>query len=495
MPPEDIELQRRWRISHRLGKGGFGAVYAAEGEDGMAAAAKFVPLAPGVDRELLMVDLNGYPQVVPVVDHGEVDGHLVLVMPRAEQSLRDYLLKSNGAVPVGEAVGVLADIAEALAALDGRVVHRDLKPENVLLYNGSWCLTDFGIARYIDATTATATRSAYLSAHYAAPERWRNERSMGAADVYSLGVMAFELLAGYPPFDGSDEDVRESHLHAPVPPLPDVPPRLALLVEECLAKSPQNRPPATALPARLRDSGEPPQEEGLGTLAAANATHTRAALAAEAERQQHQSQAEQRCLLTEDASRRFDMVVDRLVAAFVQVAPSVSVEQRARTRILRLGRAQLVIEGAEPFDGQWPGSLTPVFDVAAHGYISVYDLHARDGGAPYYGRSHSLWFGDVQQAGVYGWFETAFMFSPLRPEQFRRAAPFALNPSIEEAAQAVWSGMATVQVAWPFQELHSQSEDVFQQRWAEWFAEASEGRLSRPTRMPEHSPQGSWRTE
>ena len=84
------------------------------------------------------------------------------------------------------------------------MVHRDLKPENVLFLDGHWCVADFGISRYAEASTAPDTRKYALTPAYAAPERWRNEHATSATDVYSLGVIAFELLTGARPFPGPD---------------------------------------------------------------------------------------------------------------------------------------------------------------------------------------------------------------------------------------------------------------------------------------------------
>ena len=126
------------------------------------AVAKFVPKVPEAQRELLFVDLGEARNVVPIVDSGEHGDEYVLVMPRAEKALRDHI--EGGGLTEAEAVAALSDIAGALDDLDGRVVHRDLKPENVLLLNGRWCLADFGISRYAEATTAPDTRKYAMTA-------------------------------------------------------------------------------------------------------------------------------------------------------------------------------------------------------------------------------------------------------------------------------------------------------------------------------------------
>lgn len=187
-----------------------------------------MPKVPGAQRELLLADVSNARNVVPIIDSGESGDNWAIVMPRAERSLRDYLAGTSGPLGLKEAVAVLADVAAALSDLDGRVVHRDLKPENVLLLAGHWRLADFGISRYAEATTAPDTRKYSLTPEYAAPERWRAERATTSTDVYSLGILAHELLAGQRPFQGPQpEDFREQHLHVDAPHLEGVPTALA----------------------------------------------------------------------------------------------------------------------------------------------------------------------------------------------------------------------------------------------------------------------------
>lgn len=168
---------------------------------------------------------------------------------------------------------MLRDVATALTDLAARkkpVVHRDLKPANVLLLDRTWCLADFGISRYAEASTAPDTRKHAMSAAYAAPERWRGDRATAAADVYAVGVMAFELLTGARPFLGPGwEDFHDQHLHDDPPPLTGASPRLAALVAECLQKAPQARPAPASLLARLGRAASGEQTPGAEALAAA----------------------------------------------------------------------------------------------------------------------------------------------------------------------------------------------------------------------------------
>ena len=154
-------------------------------------------------------------------------------MPRAELSLADRLAAVDQAIDQAEGIDILIDVATALESLHSRVGHRDLNSGNVLLYQRDWCLTDFGISRYADATTDLAKRKCSLTPAYAAPEQWHHGRSRGATDVYAFGVVAFQILSGWLPFEGSSaEDFREQHLHGPVPPLLGVRPALAALIGE-----------------------------------------------------------------------------------------------------------------------------------------------------------------------------------------------------------------------------------------------------------------------
>lgn len=109
----------------------------------------------------------------------------------------------------------------------------------------------------------------------------------------------------------------------------------------------------------------------------------------------------------------------------------------------------------------------------------------------YEGRSHSLWYCDAQEAGVFRWYETAFMFNPLLGRG-RTVDPFLLNPG-SEAFGALSNIMTEYQVAWPFTPIDQGEEVAFIERWIKWFISASEGRLRHPSSMPEKEPRGSWR--
>ncbi|WFE56598.1 hypothetical protein [Micromonospora sp. WMMD712] len=174
----------------------------------------------------------------------------------------------------------------------------------------------------------------------------------------------------------------------------------------------------------------------------------------------------------------------------MEAAPS------ARLKESHDGRWTLVLNNAElkfapPAQTSidpWGGWQPPAFDVIAHGALGV-TIPTNSRG--YGGRGHALWYCDAQERGRFGWYETAFMISPMTPKS-TSLVPFAEFPG-EAAAKAVWNGMAEYQVAWPFTAITVDDLHEFIDRWAGWFAAAAQGQLDHPTIVPERSPQGSWR--
>ena len=243
-PGTELHLKAKtWRVIEELpgaDPAGFGKPYVVEDEAGAQAVAKLVDKAPGADRELLVgaaLKAAEYRNVIPVLDDGEHADQWVLVMPRAEKSLKAHLESQGGALEVNEAVAVLTDIATALADLKDVLVHRDLKPANVLLLNGTWSISDFGLARYAEASTATDTWKYNATREYASPEQWRAQHATGAADVYSFGVLGYELLQGGRPFKGPD--FREQHLNEQPPEMTAGPAQLRDLIDEWHVQGPR----------------------------------------------------------------------------------------------------------------------------------------------------------------------------------------------------------------------------------------------------------------
>jgi tetratricopeptide (TPR) repeat protein/tRNA A-37 threonylcarbamoyl transferase component Bud32 len=219
-------------------------------------------------REVLLAAKLQHPHVVPVLASGEVDGLPWFTMPYIDgDSLRDRLGREP--LGIGEIVSILRDVARALAyAHDQRIIHRDIKPDNVLLSRGSATVTDFGIAKAISAArtggnagqTLTQVGTSIGTPAYMAPEQAAGDPGTDhRADLYSFGVMAYEMLAGRPPFVAtSPTKLLAAHMSETprnvLTERPDCPEALADLVMRCLAKDPEDRPQRATDLARVLDT-------------------------------------------------------------------------------------------------------------------------------------------------------------------------------------------------------------------------------------------------
>ena len=483
-----IALGQQWKLGTQLGSGGFGQVYQARSDAGQAAVVKLIPKEPGASRELLFEELSGVPNIVPIIDSGEWGGHWALVMPEAEKSLRAYLSEMGGSLETQDAVVVLLDVASALAGIEGRVVHRDLKPDNVLFLEGHWCLADFGIARYAEATTAPDTRKFAMTPPYAAPEQWENKRATSATDVYATGIMAFEMITGAAPFLGPTlEDFREQHLGQAPPALAEIPAPLVNLIHECLYKAPEARPTPQNLLSRLK-SADRPSPGAAGRLQQAHRREVERQAESARMASVEESEADRREGLSQAARESLSRISNALHAQVVEAAPESGPTEGSQWPCV-LDGAQLMISDSCPVTARPEGKYFPPIDVVVYAHIEIRIQPDQHG---YEGRSHSLWYCDAQEAGVYRWYETAFMIHPFIPRR-GRMDPFALPPG--EQSYGALSGITTeYQVPWPFTAVDQGEEQNFMERWMEWFADAAEGRLQHPSTMPERSPKGSWRS-
>lgn len=213
-------------------------------------------------REIELAAQLQHPHILPIHAAGARDGILYYVMPYVPgESLRHRLLREPR-LPLTDALRVLREAADALAyAHHLGVIHRDVKPENILLTQGHALLADFGIARALapvqersgSDSRLTDSGVAMGTPGYMSPEQLAGERKVdGRSDVYALGVIGFEMLAGEPPFRGSSaQAIITAHLTLPPPDLrrirPDVPPAVAAAIQRALQKDP---------PARFRNAGE-----------------------------------------------------------------------------------------------------------------------------------------------------------------------------------------------------------------------------------------------
>ena len=208
--------------------------------------------AVGAERfvsEIRTVAHLKHPHILPLFDSGSADGFLFYVMPFIEgESLRDRL-RREPALPFADVVKILRELADALAYAHGAgVIHRDVKPDNVLTSGRHVFLADFGIAYALapsDRATLTTTGTFVGTPAYMAPEQVASGQAESRSDIYALGTVAYELLAGRVPFTGSPQDVVVAQLTKAPDPVsqhrPDTPPSLADLVMRCLAKNPDDR--------------------------------------------------------------------------------------------------------------------------------------------------------------------------------------------------------------------------------------------------------------
>jgi predicted Ser/Thr protein kinase len=201
-------------------------------------------------REARSVAQLQHPNIVTVIDRGEEDGRQYIIFEYIDgENLKERIVR-EGRLDVGEALEIALEVARGLAfAHDNGLVHRDVKPQNVLLNgDGRAKVTDFGIARTVDVDGMTQTGTVLGTSNYIAPEQASGQRVDAHSDVYSLGAVLYELLAGDVPFPGeSFVAVAMKHLHEPPPNLldvrKDIPLRVAAAVDRALEKDPEQRFP------------------------------------------------------------------------------------------------------------------------------------------------------------------------------------------------------------------------------------------------------------
>ena len=257
-------LGAAYTLDRELGGGGMSRVFLARDEAlRRNVVVKVLPpeLVAGVNverfnREIVLAAGLQHPHIVPVHTAGEMQGVPYYTMPYVDgESLRARLTRTGG-MPITEIIGVLRDVAKALAYAHERgVVHRDIKPDNVLLSGGSATVTDFGIAKALSASrtaalegTLTQVGTSIGTPTYMAPEQAAGDPSTDhRADIYSFGCLAYEMLAGRPPFVArTPQKLLAAHMgETPVPIAelrPDTPPALADVLMRCLRKDADDRP-------------------------------------------------------------------------------------------------------------------------------------------------------------------------------------------------------------------------------------------------------------
>ncbi|HEX9164720.1 MAG TPA: tetratricopeptide repeat-containing serine/threonine-protein kinase, partial [Gemmatimonadales bacterium] len=253
-------LAPTYRIEHELGGGGMSRVFLAEEPAlGRRVVIKVLPpeMGAGVNqdrfrREVQLAATLQHPNIVPLLTAGSAGDLLYYVMPFVEgESLRTRLAR-DGELPVTEAARLLREVADALAYAHERgIVHRDIKPGNVMISSGHALVTDFGIAKAVSASvggpSVTSLGLALGTPAYMSPEQASGDPGVDhRADLYALGVMAYEMLSGQPPFVATNPQALLAAHVTRVPERlgtlrPAVPPSLEVAVMRCLEKRPADR--------------------------------------------------------------------------------------------------------------------------------------------------------------------------------------------------------------------------------------------------------------
>ncbi len=250
-------LNGRYRLEARIGAGGMSTVYRALDETlQRQVAIKLMNREVASDsdqlerfrREARAVAQLSHPHVVGVIDAGEDEGRPYIVFEYVEGETLKERIRRQGQLPVTEAVAYAIEIARALGAAHARhIVHRDVKPQNVLIdEEGSAKVTDFGIARTLDEEGLTADGRVIGTTDYVAPEQALGQPVTGQSDLYSLGIVLYEMLSGEVPYEGDSQvAVAMKHVREDLPDIqfkrPEVSASLAAVIDRATAKRPEDR--------------------------------------------------------------------------------------------------------------------------------------------------------------------------------------------------------------------------------------------------------------
>lgn len=251
------KISDRYQIIKSIGEGGMANVYLAYDtildrnvavkvlRGDLSNDEKFVRR---FQREALAASSLSHPNIVEVYDVGEDNGEYYIVMEYIEGKHLKNLLKKRGKLTLSEAVDIMLQITDGMAAAhDSYIIHRDIKPQNIMiLENGLVKITDFGIAMAMNATQLTQTNSVMGSVHYLPPEQASGQGSTLQSDIYSMGIVMYELLTGELPFKGDNAvEIALKHLKEPIPDirekLPNVPNSIYNIIKKATAKNPKNR--------------------------------------------------------------------------------------------------------------------------------------------------------------------------------------------------------------------------------------------------------------
>ncbi|MCI9279602.1 MAG: Stk1 family PASTA domain-containing Ser/Thr kinase [Bacilli bacterium] len=251
------KISDRYQIIKSIGEGGMANVYLAYDtildrnvavkllRGDLSSDEKFVRR---FRREALSASSLNHPNIVEVYDVGEEGGDYYIVMEYIEGKHLKDLIKKRGKLTISEVVDIMMQITDGMSlAHDSYIIHRDIKPQNIMiLENGLVKITDFGISTAMNATQLTQTNSVMGSVHYIPPEQASGKGSSLQSDIYSMGIVMYELLTGKLPFRGDNAvEIALKHLKEPIPnikeELPSLPNSLINIILKSTAKNPKNR--------------------------------------------------------------------------------------------------------------------------------------------------------------------------------------------------------------------------------------------------------------
>lgn len=251
------KINDRYEIIKSIGEGGMANVYLGYDEildrdvavkvlrGDLSNDEKFVRR---FQREALSASSLSHPNIVEMYDVGEDNGLYYIVMEYVEGKTLKQLLKRRGNLTLSEAIDIMLQLTDGMAhAHDSYIIHRDLKPQNIMIQDdGQVKITDFGIAMALNSTQLTQTNSVMGSVHYLPPEQASGKGSTIKSDIYSLGIIFYELLTGKLPFKGDNAvEIALKHMRDPIPSLkednPNIPQSIENTILKATAKNPKNR--------------------------------------------------------------------------------------------------------------------------------------------------------------------------------------------------------------------------------------------------------------
>jgi len=251
------KINDRYQIMRSIGEGGMANVYLAHDiildrdvavkvlRGDLSNDDKFVRR---FQREALSASSLSHPNIVEVYDVGEDDGKYYIVMEYIDGKTLKELVKKRGGLTLAEVVDIMAQLADGISvAHDAYIIHRDIKPQNVMiLESGLVKITDFGIALALNSTSLTQTNSVMGSVHYIPPEQASGKGCTIKSDIYSLGILMYELVAGRVPFKGDNAvEIALKHMKDPIPSVRKanaaIPQSVENIILKACAKNPKNR--------------------------------------------------------------------------------------------------------------------------------------------------------------------------------------------------------------------------------------------------------------